>query len=81
MIGKFLNKVQNYFEKIFAFVKPNSNHDKMLRIAMNTFNLEIIIKPGAGEFVKMRNKYIWMLNNNVQESFIRNLNYILNVVE
>ncbi len=80
VIGNFLNKFQNYFEKIFAFVKPNSNHDKMLRIAMTTFKLEIVIKPIDGEIVKMRNKYIWMLNTNVQESFIRNLNYILNVV-
>ena len=81
VIGKFLNKSHNYFEKIFAFVKPNSNHDKMLKIAMNTFELDIIIKPTNGEIGNIKNNYVWMSNNNVQESFIRNMNYILNVVE
>ena len=65
ILGKFIEKFDYKFKNIIGFVKPNSNHFKILSIARTLTNSNIIIGPTKKEIGKLRNNYSWMSNKNV----------------
>ena len=77
LIGKFLNKTHQKFGNILAFVKPNSNHEKMIKIAKDYSSLEILIGPTIDEIGELKNKYVWMANRTIQTSLIKKLKNLI----
>ena len=77
ILGNFLIKFEKRFKKAFAFVKPNSNHEKILRKAKKNSMSKIIICPSKSEIGKLKNNYVWMSNDSVQKAFIKILSRII----
>jgi len=74
IIGKFLIKFGQKFKYIIAFVKPNSNHEKMIKIAKKFLkNIEVIIRPTKEESRTLKNNYVWMENKKIQKLFLKYL--------
>lgn len=69
IIGLFLKKYQDKFEKIIAFVKPESTHRDMIEAAKKYITTDIIIGPKKLEIRGIKNNYIWMANKSVQDLF------------
>ena len=77
ILGKFIEKFNSKFKSILGFVKPNSNHYKMLLVARRYTNATIIIGPTKKEIGKLRNNYIWMSNKTVSCSFKKYISQII----
>ncbi|MHA1285236.1 MAG: hypothetical protein ACTSQP_22275 [Promethearchaeota archaeon] len=77
IVGKFLEKVNGKFKRIFAFVKPHSNYFKILQIAHMYSRVNIIIGPTIKEMGKLNNIFVWMANKNIRFLFKK---YISNLI-
>lgn len=73
VVAEFLSRIKKNYEKILAFVKPNSNHYKILNIAKDISRVNIKIKPTSLEQEKLKNNYVWMANKKIQKLFIKYL--------
>ena len=74
LLAKFLKKHQEKYEKVLAFVKPNSSHQLMMKFAKRFSNLDIQIAPKRSDYAKLRNNYVWLANENIRKLLINNLN-------
>lgn len=72
IIGQFLEKFSQNFQKIIAFVKPKSNHAKMIEFGKNFSRIKIVIGPKKNEIKQyggIKNRYVWMANKSIQNLF------------